>query len=48
MILINGEKLLLRHISIEKTYRLHSKSVRNHFFEPERKISAQIKSDYLL
>ena len=34
---------LLRHFWIEKIYRLHSKSVRNHIFEAESKIWAQIK-----
>ena len=38
IILINGEKLLVRHFSIEKIFRLHSKSVRNLFFETDSKI----------
>ena len=47
-ILINREKFFLRSFSIDKIHRIHSKSVRNHFFEPESKISAQIENDYLL
>ena len=41
--LINGKKILPRHFSIEKIYRLYSKSVRNNFFDLRVKHEHKLK-----